>query len=161
MKNLWIIICLAVLSGAVASCKKTSTGSKTPQIALVKVTPNTIRMASTDTITISFNVADGDADLGNDPEGTLYDIYMVDSRYVGGPDVSEDTLMLRFPEIPNGAQNPAKGVEGVCVLDLDGGYFYMRDDHPEGDTLQFDIYIIDKALHKSNIINTGDIYITP
>jgi hypothetical protein len=160
MKHLWIIIILATIGGF-SACKKSSTGSKTPQISLIKVTPNTIRMASTDTISISFNIADGDADLGNDPDGTLYDIYMVDSRYKGGPDVSEDTIALRFPEIPKGAQNPAKGVEGICVLDLDGGYFYVRDDHPEGDTLQFDIYVIDKALHKSNLINTGDIYITP
>jgi hypothetical protein len=148
-----VAVCLVIAFG---SCKHSTPLSDIPSIRLVSMTPDSVRAGSQDTVYITFSLADGDADLGNDPNGTVYDIYMKDSRV--------DTFQgYFFPTISSDVTDAGKGVEGTCVFKQLAAFLVPRDSlHMiTGDTLFYEIYIKDKAQHESNHITTPKLYIRP
>lgn len=137
-----------------SSCHKNGL-SNIPNISSLSLHPNTIKAGSSeDTVFIFFHLQDGDADLGNDPNGTNYDIYLTDSR-----DGSVQGMF--FPSIDTRIEDPNRGIEGTCTIKLLAANLLPRPDHPNGDTLHYDVYIKDRAQHSSNHLTTPDIYIKP
>jgi hypothetical protein len=147
-----IIVMLLVFT----ACQK-NTISKIPQIRFQSLTPDSVKAGSgLDTVNITFYLTDGDADLGNDPNGTNYDIYIRDSR--------TDTFKgYFFPSISSEAEDATKGIEGYCTFQQLGAFLIPRADsaHLNGDTLYYEIYIKDRAQHESNHITTPNVYILP
>ena len=156
MKGFWILT--AVLLCGLAACKKGNNWSKTPNITLKQLAPNTVRAGnSEDTVFVSFSYTDGDADLGVDPQSGFYDIYMKDSR---------DTTVFRylFPPIEDDMRDPDRGMEGTFTVFVHAAFLLPRQDSlhlATGDTLQYELYIRDRAGHESNRIITPDIYLLP
>lgn len=153
----YIAIFIVLLSVLSTSCKKKKKGSVIPSIGFIELTPNTVRSGnSEDTVFIRFKITDGDADLGNTIGSNLADIYVKDSR-----DTTENGYY--FPTIPKEVLANNAGVTGECTLKVYASLFLIkRSDiaHENGDTLHYDIYVKDRAQHKSNVIKTPDIYIT-
>lgn len=149
IKYLAILALVAVTFGA---CTKNK-GSKIPSIGEVSVFPQTVRAGvPNDTVFISFKVADGDGDLGQAPSSGKYDIYLRDKR-------TDSIIGYYFPEIPKEIADGKDGVDGNCTVIINAAFLQLRPDHPELDTLQYEIYITDKAGNESNRITTWDIYL--
>lgn len=158
MKRSWALVAItsAVL---VASCQKNDL-SKIPQINLEGFAGDSVIAGSTDTVSIYISFTDGDADLGVDPNNTqgYYDIYLEDSRYDTG------YVGYFFPSIDGSAENPNKGISGTITFKQPAALLQPRQDSIHlkyGDTLHYQIYIADRARHKSNIISTPNFIIRP
>jgi len=146
-----------IISAASTACQK-NTVSKIPQIRFQSMTPDSIKAADVlDTVNITFFLEDGDADLGNNPYDTVYDIYIRDSRV--------DTFKgYFFPSISQEAEDATKGISGYCTFQQLGALLLPRQDSmhiKNGDTLYYEIYIKDRAKHESNHIYTPKLYILP
>jgi hypothetical protein len=153
-----LLICFAILGG-VSSCRK-SDKSPIPYIELISLSPDTIKSGSlVDTLFLTFNFADGDGDLGNDIVNGDYDVYLRDSR-----DSAIDVLRYPFPPIPDDARDPIDGIKGTGAIALYGSTLLVRQDTVHkfsGDTLTYQMWILDRAKHMSNVIITPPIYIRP
>ncbi|RYE25832.1 MAG: hypothetical protein EOP51_02635 [Sphingobacteriales bacterium] len=151
---------VAVLSLILVACSKSNTAPEAPVISLLGIQPSTVRSGNPeDTLIISMMVSDANADLGVDENSGKHDVIMIDSRNTG---TAEDTQRLFLPTIPDQIKEAGKGLSGRADIILPAAlYLLSRDDHPDGDTLHFDIYIMDRAGHESNHIVTPDIYLTP
>ncbi len=115
-----------------------------------------------DTMIVSFSFTDGDGDLGEkqsatDPTGP--NVFLIDSRdgYEG------NTFQLPFiPE--EGAGNGISGTVDLkiftacCIFD-DGTAPCGVSPSKSRDTLYYNLYIKDRAGHKSNEIKVGPIYL--
>jgi hypothetical protein len=151
----YIAPALLLLTG-LAACEKEQGMGPVPNIALVApLKPVSVKAGSSrDSVLITFNFTDGDADLGNSPSSGQYDIYTTDSR---------DTAQYNY-FFPNGMTDvviPGKGIQGTCNLKVEAAFLLLRPDHPDGDTLHYDLYIKDRAGHESNRVKTADIYLVP
>jgi hypothetical protein len=147
---LFIVVLLTI-----ASCQKTNDVSNIPQISSLSVKPNMVKAgSSSDTVYLSFHFKDGDADLGINTSGTVYDIYLVDSR-------DSDTSGYFFPDINSSVENPSTGIDGNCTVKLLAAFLIPRSTRPNGDTLRYQVFIKDRALNTSNVLVTPDIYIKP
>ena len=140
---------------ALSACHR-NTLSKIPKIAFISMNPDSVKAGnSADTVFIVFHLQDGDADLGNDQNGTNYDIYMIDSR-------TDSTQGYFFPSIDKAVENPQYGLVGYCTFKMQAAFLVPRPDHMlTGDTVHYEIYIKDRAQNESNHIITPDIYIRP
>lgn len=151
MRSIATIFILAIFFVA---CKRAGQ-SKIPEIKLISMTPDSVKAGSQDTVYITFKLVDGDADLGNDPGGQVYDIYLKDSRV--------DTFIgYFFPEISADVRDAGRGVEGICTFKQLAAYLIPREDSlhmATGDTLFYELYIKDRARNESNHIVTQNLYI--
>lgn len=137
------------------SCDKKKNGNPVPSIAFRNMLPNTVKSGnSEDTIKLSFRFHDGDGNLGNDPATGIYDIYTKDSR-----DGKEFNYF--FPEGISSLIPPGDELEGNCTISIMAAFLLLRPDHPDGDTLRYEVYIKDRDGNESNHFTTPDIYITP
>lgn len=153
MKQTFVFAAICIL--ALSSCKKSSNMSKIPSIAYIGMSTDSVHSGnSTETIELTFNFADGDGDLGNDPRTGVYDIYTTDSR-------NDSAFNYFFPSQLPDVIDPSRGIQGSCTITIQAAFLMLRPDHPKGDTLRFDVYIKDKAGHNSNHFTTPDIYIKP
>lgn len=137
------------------SCKKNEKGRKPiPTIAYNAISTNKIKSGSGDPVIVQFHFADGNGDLGNSPATGMYDIYTTDSR---------DTASYNyyFPYEMVMALPPGEPVEGTAQVTFVGDLFVLRPGHPDGDTVNFEVYIRDRAGNTSNHFTTPDIYIVP
>ena len=154
--KLYLVGIAIVLTGIVASCKKTKNNNKLPVITFQGLDSNTVVSgASYDTVFIRFQVVDGDGDIAHvkDNNGDR-DIYITDSR-------TGEVLQYWYPDIPSGTINPDEGVNAFVTLKVLAAFLSTRLDHPLGDTLTYDLYVKDRAGNKSNVITTPKIYILP
>jgi hypothetical protein len=149
MNRRHLLIALAIVAGF-ASCTKNNV-SKIPHIALKSFGPQQIR--TIDTAVLTFSLVDGDADLGAD-DGK--DIFVKDRRFE-----SIGFVPYTFPAIVDDIKDPKKGLEGECIFAFPA-LIYPRTDtaHAHSDTTSFEVYIVDRAGNKSNIITTPDIIVT-
>jgi len=144
-----LIVLLVVL---MSSCSKNTT-SNIPFISTLSMYPDSVKAGYfEDTVFISFHFKDGDADLGNDPSGTNYDIYTIDSR-------DGSITGYFFPSINPSVEDASKGIEGNCLLKLQAALIVPIDTTKQRDTLHYSIFIQDKALHHSDTLVTPNIYI--
>ena len=141
------------------ACKK-NTKSNTPAINFVSLTPDSVRAGSNqDTTFLTFGFTDGDGDLGNDPTSGKFDVFLRDSR-----DTSIPITKLFFPPIPDDARDPINGMEGEGRIALRAVYITPRQDtlHKlHGDTLRYDMWVVDQAGHVSDTITTTPLHILP
>jgi hypothetical protein len=156
------LACLLLISMAVFSCQKTNNVSKIPHIGLLyfgsgEGTDSII--VGYDTAFLQFSIVDGDADLGNDPNGSQKDIYVKDFRYDTG------FAGYFFPGIDQSIEDPKKGIQGTCTFEfIPPVDLTPRADSLHmavGDTTHLEVYIVDRAGHQSNHIVTGSIIIRP
>ncbi len=110
-----------------------------------------------DSITIHFSYTDGDGDLGNEDE--TFDVFVRDSRF---PELDYATFILPFIP-PRGTGNGISGEVSLVVFTscciFPPGTFPACDNPAEfpRDTLQFEIFILDRSGNESNHIMTDDI----
>jgi len=154
MKLLYSILALILIAAAFSACKK-NTMSKIPEISLIAFGPDSMSLAL-DTAYLVFHLQDGDADLGNDPTSTNYDIYIKDYRFDSG------YVGYFFPTIDGSVENPNKGIQGTCTFLFPPGLIAYRQDsvHIKRDTTHFELYIVDRAGNQSNHIITPNIILT-
>ena len=164
-----IILFIVIISiFTIPSCKKLPTYPATPAITFKSLTkiPNGTSSDDKGILTISFT--DGDGDLGLNEGDTLppfnrgsqyYYNYIVryyekeKGTFVDKTDSLQMTFNSRVPRIVSKTHN--KSLKGDIALEL-----YINNYTSPYDTIKFDVYIIDRALHKSNTITTPDIVIS-
>lgn len=155
MRRDWTQITVLALAALMFGCARSTNSSKTPAITLNGVSPNEIRQGSqTEEVILQLSVKDGDADLITD--GTTPSLYLKDLRF---PTTQPGGYVL--PQIDNIFLNPEIGFEGNIVLPLPGTRFIFRDEDTARikDTIQFEIYLKDKAGNISNTVTTPQIFI--
>jgi hypothetical protein len=147
------IAIIAFMVVAFISCDKKAKYSPIPEISAMRTYPTSIKAGySFDTVFIAFRFTDGDGDLGNTLSSGKYDIFLYDSR--------NDSLAISyyFPEVPD-ALVSSQGLSGTCFITMPAAYIHRRENHKVLDTLHYNIYIMDRADHKSNTLSTSDIYL--
>lgn len=155
----WFI--LLIIAGVVYSCKKTE---EYPVIPAIKY-ENFIKLYNSDRGVFKISFTDGDGDIGLTQNDTLppyeYNLFITYYEIQYGDTVEViltkynhetgqyDTLTFngRIPMLtPEGSNKSIKGeIEDTLFI-----YNYSSD----FDTIMFDAYIVDRALNKSNIIQT-------
>jgi hypothetical protein len=158
MKYYFAIIPLLILTAL--SCKKNSDSSKVPSITFGSMAPDSVGMTTMkyeDTVVmLTFKIIDGDGDLGNDANSGKNDIFLIDSR-----NPSSAPLSYPFPSKTKNAIDPAYGMNGECLVKIPSTSISMRPDHPDEDTVRYEVYIKDRADHESNHFTTPLIHIFP
>ncbi|MCB0396137.1 MAG: hypothetical protein KDD36_05765 [Flavobacteriales bacterium] len=117
-----------------------------------------------DSAQLFFQFSDGDGDIGLKKSETQapydYNLYMSYFEKVNGVFVEDSTLdppfWYRVPYL--NTENSNRCVKGTIHVNLSP--FYRNFLSPESDTIMFRFYLLDRALNKSNIIDTPEI-ITP
>lgn len=155
LRPLLALLCAAALAG----CNKDDSPlSTTPSIAFESLDPRTVKAASSeDTLFLTFRFSDGDADLGVGLDASgQYDVFLTDSR---------DSVVNQylFPEIDDALRDPAKGMTGTATIIIQAALLRPRDSlHAAlGDTLQYEVYVKDRAGNESNRFMTPEIFLTP
>ncbi len=137
----WILpICFLVLF----SCEKEEDPTDpVPKISLVSIGPNAV-IEFKDSLLIVLEYEDGDGDLGGvHPDSA--NLFVVDKR-INVP------FEFRIQElVPGGANVPIKGKLNVLIQNL-----FLTGPGPK-ESVNFDIYAIDQAGNKSNVITTDAI----
>jgi len=111
-----------------------------------------------------FSFVDGDGDIGFDSTATdttsIYDLFFTLYEKLDGEflkvdeDDLETPLNYRIPFIEMEGQN--KTLKGEIQVD----FFYIKIFLIKYDTIKYEFYIIDRALHKSNVETTPEIPLT-
>lgn len=158
--KVWLpLLLLAACLGFGIGCRKNDK-SPIPFISFIALEPDSIKSGSpVDTTYLTFNFSDGDGDLGNDVTTGKYDVFLRDLR-----DSAYPIMRFPFPPIPGDAVDPLEGIKGTGAIALLGLDLKTRQDTIHkylGDTVFFDMWIVDKADHQSNIIRTTPVYILP
>lgn len=124
-----------------------------------------------DSAMLAFNFTDGDGDLGLAPEDTLspynptsefyYNIYVKyfekdDSQgWVTGKNLQGDDLIYAYRIKPINFKGKTKSIKGIIEINM--GTLYFNPFSAQSDTIKYSIQLIDRALHKSNIVETEQI----
>jgi len=113
---------------------------------------------------LTFNFEDGDGDIGlKQPDSQSVDssnfnlfftlFCKIDSEFIEVSENDLETLLnYRIPYIEKEGQN--KSLKGEIQVDF--YYYYLTFEY---DTIKYSFYIVDRALHKSNIETTPEITI--
>ena len=155
VSNLALLIMLAMSFG---SCLDVPDYPDEPLIEFVSVSKDTMQQGffQEDSLIVKFTFQDGDGDLGRSAQGEANNIFFIDER----TGTIDNTFAI--PDIPQeGAEN---GVEGevrivlfsTCCI-IPGIDPCVPDSSFPYDTVQYRIYIKDKAGHQSNEILTTPI----
>ena len=180
-----IVIMLAMLSVAIAGCQKEVEYPIEPQIAYTGFSYlfNADSTFSGEGV-ISFSYTDGDGDLGLDDGDTLYPFGFQDPHYYNmvvdylkaenGVFVKTPLLSLHVPTSPDDTlvlydtvtfnarfrrlrdNDDPKAISGTIDYKLT-----VQNPFSPDDTIKFEIRILDRALHESNVIQTEAIYTNP
>jgi len=149
MRRWWSLLFL--LSG----CKRDPViFSVVPQIEFIEMQPRQVPDYGTLTITIRYR--DGDGDLGGQPDGTP-DLFLVDrrdsTRFPSGYDG-----LLRY-NMPRFYEGPPQSIQGTIQITVPG--VVRLDPSLPAEPLVFEIYLLDRAGHRSNTVRTDTAYIGP
>ena len=144
-KSLPILAILALLITWQSSCIDPPKYDKVPEISNITVSKTTLK-PGVDSIFIQFDFTDGDGDLGSKTGDSLVTLYRTDMRtnYV-------------YPEyIPflnlKGTIDDVSGSVIVTVPAADYSCLF----NPVEETLQYEIYIVDRAGNASNKLQTPE-----
>lgn len=141
------------------TCLDTPNYPDEPYIEFLSVSKDTLRQGifMEDSLQVRFSFQDGDGDIGRDDQSPENNVFFIDER--------TGTLDNTFgiPSIPQ--EGAANGVEGevrivlfsTCCIYNDGQDPCTPNPSSPYDTVQYRIYIMDKAGHKSNEILTTPI----
>ncbi|MCX7606700.1 MAG: hypothetical protein N2170_05480, partial [Bacteroidia bacterium] len=118
-----------------------------PQIELMKVTPKEV--SEFNSIQISLRYRDGDGDLGGQPDGNP-DLILRDlrdsSQFPSGYDG-----FLRY-SMPKFYEGPPQSIQGTIDVTVPG--IARLDPRNPKEPVTFEIYVFDRAGHKSNTVRT-------
>ncbi|HQV00706.1 MAG TPA: hypothetical protein PLO59_06070, partial [Bacteroidia bacterium] len=131
--------CLIVSLFIGVGCSKTNL-SETPEIAIESISPSSAK-AYTDSITIIMSYKDGNGDLGEN-HADAKNLFVTDSR-------NGLVYPFRLQQLaPANAQVPIQGKVNI-VLPRMG-----LTDSSNAQTFYFSVYVHDRALNKSNVVQT-------
>lgn len=160
------ILLPAFFLGVLASgCSKEPQYPAEPQISFVSFTKVQNNTGKDDKGILKINFTDGDGDIGltdadiQAPFDTTsmyyYNLFITYYEKQNGTYVAVDLPLsnnARFPLVPPANQgNPLTG-----DIDVE---LYINNPFSTFDTIRFDVFIVDRALHHSNIISTQDIVV--
>jgi len=155
-----LLLVLAIISG----CKKTNEYPLIPSITFKSLT--TTQDASGydlgSHVIVTFTDGDGDIGYHNSGNGYPYDdtssiyyynfVVKLQQKKVGIWNTDTFKLSGRIPYLtPEGNNKALKGDIGMDIPLIK---------HVTNDTMRYEIFIYDRALHKSNVITTDEIVIT-
>lgn len=151
------ILLYLLLATAFAMCIRPPDYPVEPQIEFVGMTKTTMRQGfgSEDSVYYTLSFTDGDGDLGGVSGKDSLNVYITDKR---NNKPVEQTF--RIPFVPEaGAKNGISGeirflMFTTCCLSLEP---CIATPSRPTDTLSYDIYIKDRAGHKSNVVQTKPI----
>lgn len=149
------LLCLLIV--AFATCIRPPDYSIEPQIAFKSMTKTAMRQGfgSEDSVYVTLSFTDGDGDLGGISGTDSLNVFITDKR---NNKPVEQTF--RIPFVPEaGAKNGISGeirflMYTTCCLSLEP---CKATPNRPTDTLIYDIYIKDRAGHKSNVVQTKPI----
>jgi hypothetical protein len=144
MRNINRLTLTLLLMCVIFSCKKdTEKFAKIPSLEFVKITPSVVA-EFVDEVKITVLYRDKDGDVGeNDPE--VKNLFVTDNR-------NDVEYSFRIPELtPEGSEI---AIEGNFEINLK--VLYMVSDQEE-ESAVFSVYILDRALNKSNSVTTESI----
>jgi len=143
MKNL---IYLVLISAFLISCKKEEIVNDIPSIELIETSPTQV-VELMEPIYFKISYRDGNGDLGeNDPD--VHNLILRDPRI----DIKYEYRISEL--VPGGAEVP---ISGVLVFSIPNAFI---TDGSTQQTVNFEIYVKDRAGNKSNVINSGTITIS-
>ena len=159
------IFSLAVLIGLLSSCFKKEEYPIEPAITYDTYTLNG------DSLELTFNFTDGNGDLGLHDNDTLspydtssffqYNLYIhyfeKDDQlgWVNGINLAGDTIVFPYRIEPIITKGKTKGIKGKMEVNLSHLYYNIFSD--QSDTIKYSIQLIDRALNKSNIVESEEI----
>jgi hypothetical protein len=166
-KKHWLIVMLFLAAGSAAllsSCMKKESFSDIPQIAFLDYYNvfDTGHIAKRGILTISFQDGDGNIGLNSwqiyppyDSTSIYFYNYYIDYyEKRNGTFVKIDLDPPFNTRIPNlTPDDPNKAIKGIIVDTL------QLNPWPVYDTIQFSMYIYDRALNKSNVVVTPEIVV--
>ena len=141
MRNINTLTLTLLLMCVIFSCKKDPEEfAKIPSLEFVKITPS-VAAEFVDEVKITVLYRDKDGDIGeNDPE--VKNLFVTDNR-------NDVEYSFRIPELtPEGSEI---AVEGNFEINLK--VLSMVGDQEE-ESAAFSVYILDRALNKSNSVTT-------
>lgn len=117
--------------------------------------------------TLSFHFQDGDGDVGLDATDTdtpfdtastyYYNCFIHYYKKVGGQFQLVEFDGINFNQrIPRLSKENSESIEGVIRINLDINSF---DYSTPTDTIKYSLYIVDRALHESNTIETTELVV--
>lgn len=159
--NKYTTLAIIAILGVIAftACQKKG-GPTTPNIVYDSLSKNVVFASDTNdgvTLTIKYSVP-----TANIPaSGSLGDcsFFMVDTR-----EVPEIEYEIPFPLEADGHITPENRsvIKGFATLNLSTQeYFILRSTNPNGDTIAYNVYLIDPSGVKSNTITIDPVYIEP
>ena len=148
MKNVFFVAFALIVIGF-ATCIRPPDYPIIPRIAFVRMTKNTLKQGNTssDSLRLTLSFEDGDGDIGSSDS---LNVFLTDTRQSGATPES-----FRMPFVPEqGAKNGISGeisllLYTTCCLPGCGSQL-----NKPVDSLFYNIYIKDRAEHKSNVIRT-------
>ena len=152
----FLFLLLTGLTIALTACLKKHTASPIPEIAFKDF------QANKDTANLYLNFIDGDGDIGLTQNDTVapnnyncFISYIEKQKGVWVKRVLPFEFNYRIPIINTSSKK--KTIQGEIKIAIKPFYY---DPFSKYDTIKYEIYIVDKALNKSNVITTPEI-ITP
>lgn len=124
-----------------------------------------------DSANIVFNFTDGNGDIGLNDYDTLSP-YNIDSEFhynlyinyfekddqIGwteGVDLQGNPIVYKYRIEPISIKGKTKGIKGKIDVNMGNLYYNVLSD--QSDTIKYNIQVIDRALNKSNIIESNEI----
>lgn len=140
---------------SLVGCGKGDTFSTTPKIEFKSFSPaSTVNILGNPEVTVNLSFEDGDGDIGRERSGIQGADIFLEYVYDGSNVLFSDSVIL--PQVPNSATD--KNISGVLGFKVPTT-FLIRQGKLQ-DAVQFRIYLLDKAGHKSNVILTPDLNLT-
>lgn len=154
MKNLWIVAVFALMFYA---CRKSDSISEIPKITYVSFTGYQDMSGKDTTAVVVFEYEDGDGDLGSlasDSLGyrNLFIRFFEKKNGVFVEPVLPGDYNAKIPNLTPKAKN--KSISG------DISYSILLPPSVVKDTIKLELYIVDRANHKSNTLTTSELIIT-
>ncbi|MCU0390311.1 MAG: hypothetical protein MUE81_04275 [Thermoflexibacter sp.] len=178
LKTTKIIIFLVFIGLIATACFREPNYADTPAIAFESIR-NTPINSSSDSVIITIAYQDGDGDMGlastdtmppfqrtasNGQPNQFFNNYFlniykrVNGRYV--PVIFNEpsfTLNSRYPRLNGSRQSAIEGSLRFTVPFFYGLFSAYSPRINRNDTIRFDVQVVDRALNKSNIVETTDI----
>jgi hypothetical protein len=147
-----VVFGLSVMSLFISSCKKDDTFPVTPEITFVSL-EKFISVSNNDSLELTFDFTDGDGDIGSPVSNTSSrDIFAKLFELKNGVFVEANLaapLEYRMPYLEPSGNN--KSLKGTVKINIDYNILQPND------TIRYEVYITDRAGHKSNTITTSTI----
>jgi len=151
----WFLL-LGCSLAALTACDNSLSFSEIPEIRFVAQSPDTVREYSPVDITIHFQ--DGDGDLGAaNANDTTFNFFAIDSRITEPINGYDGVIKATMPNLTPESRRPS--IQGEIKIRLES--MLRIDPESPGEVVRFRVYIVDRAGHKSNEVETDSILVIP